>query len=126
MRKINNVPTSGGRIGKQLFQVADLRVLILLHSQPMSGYELRKKLMNSFKFNMSYGTLYPHLRTLEGSRIITGKWLRSELNRTNKKRIYKLTGRGRDILKTNVDNLSKIASKMRQMLSNRVRSKIRS
>ncbi len=121
----SGVSVSGNtRIGKQLFQVADLRVLCLLHSQPMSGYELRKKLLNSFKFNMSYGTLYPHLRTLESSKLITGKWRRSELNKTNKKRIYSLTERGQNILRTNVENLSNIAHKMHQMLTGRVRTRV--
>jgi len=125
MRKASSTPSLGnGRIGKQLFQVADLRVLVLLHAQPMSGYELRKKMLNSFKFNMSYGTLYPHLRTLESSKLITGRWRRSELNKTNKKRTYTLTSKGKNILRTNIDNLSTMVSRMHQMLSRRVRSRI--
>jgi DNA-binding PadR family transcriptional regulator len=47
--------------------VLELAILGLLKEQPIHGYELRKRLGDTFGFlsGVSYGSLYPALRRLE-------------------------------------------------------------
>lgn len=48
----------------------ELAILGILHESPMHGYELRKQLatkMGAFRAAISYGSLYPTLRRLQGS-----------------------------------------------------------
>ena len=52
----------------------DLAILGLLHESSMHGYELRKQLttkLGAFRAAISYGSLYPTLRRLQGSGYIT-------------------------------------------------------
>jgi len=50
--------------------LADLQILSLLASIPMTGYALRKSLFSSFGTKISFGTLYPRLRYLEKLSVI--------------------------------------------------------
>lgn len=55
-------------------EVLELAVLGLLHETPMHGYELRKRFaltLGSFRA-LSYGSLYPALRSLVAQGLITG------------------------------------------------------
>ncbi len=85
-------------------RILDMQVLCLLQMQQMSGYELRKNIERTFGYEISFGTLYPHLRTLENSRLIAGKWM----PRKPRKRMYGLTERGKEVLRTNAHNLSRL------------------
>jgi len=52
----------------------DLAILGILHESPMHGYELRKQLttkLGAFRAAISYGSLYPTLRRLQASHLIT-------------------------------------------------------
>jgi DNA-binding PadR family transcriptional regulator len=52
--------------------ILDLAVLGILHESPLHGYELRKRLnavLGTFR-TLSYGTLYPTLRSLQDARLI--------------------------------------------------------
>ena len=52
----------------------DLAVLGLLHESPMHGYELRKQLaakLGAIRAAISYGSLYPTLRRLQSTGLIT-------------------------------------------------------
>jgi len=93
-------------------QLVDIEILYLLTFSPKSGYELRKKLLSWFKINISYGTLYPHLHSLEKSGLIVGTWQQKFDEAPLKKRMYSLTPLGQKILRNNVENLSKIALTM--------------
>jgi DNA-binding PadR family transcriptional regulator len=52
----------------------DLAILGILHESPMHGYELRKQLttkLGAFRAAISYGSLYPTLRRLQASHLIS-------------------------------------------------------
>lgn len=80
----------------------DLAVLGLLHSSPMHGYELRKRLntlLGSFRA-FSYGSLYPCLRELQDR-----GWIAQEADASTgplagrrSKIVYKLTAEGKEHL----------------------------
>jgi DNA-binding PadR family transcriptional regulator len=93
-------------------QLVDIEILYLLTFSPKSGYELRKKLLGWFKINISYGTLYPHLHSLEKMGLIVGTWQQKFDEAPLKKRMYSLTPAGQKILRSNVENLSKISLTM--------------
>ena len=82
--------------------VLELAVLGLLHESPLHGYELRKRLntvLGSFRA-LSYGSLYPALRDLQGHGWICEDGTGAELpgGRPNRraKVIYKLTTEGKE------------------------------
>ncbi len=105
--------TEGKNVARQLL---DLEILYLLTFGAKSGYELKKSLLNSFNLNLSYGTLYPHLHSLEKEEIIHGNWEFQEDNAPLKKRVYTLTTSGSEKLARSMGNLSKIALTMQYML----------
>jgi DNA-binding PadR family transcriptional regulator len=83
--------------------VLELAVLGLLHESPMHGYELRKRLnalLGPFRV-LSYGTLYPCLKTL-----LTAGWIRevdadtplvpSPLAARRARIVYELTADGKE------------------------------
>jgi DNA-binding PadR family transcriptional regulator len=84
--------------------VLELAVLGLLHETPMHGYELRKRLnalLGTFRA-LSYGTLYPCLRTLQAN-----GWVREAsavapapapgtLSARRAKIVYELTAEGKE------------------------------
>jgi DNA-binding PadR family transcriptional regulator len=79
----------------------DLAVLGLLHENPMHGYELRKRLnalLGSFRA-LSYGTLYPCLKSLVGRGwIVESSALTSPAASTGgrAKVVYELTAEGKE------------------------------
>ncbi|WP_371811205.1 helix-turn-helix transcriptional regulator [Yimella sp. cx-51] len=81
----------------------ELAVLGLLHEQPMHGYELRKRLsgiLGAFRV-VSYGSLYPCLRTLSERGWITEH---AEQTRGKRPRIsYELTAEGKEQFQTLMD-----------------------
>ena len=98
-------------------QLVDIEILYLLTFTPKSGYELRKQLLNWFKINVSYGTLYPHLHSLEKTGFITGKWQQKFESAPLKKRTYSLTQAGNDVLRGSVESLTKITLTMQFMMT---------
>ncbi len=98
-------------------QLVDLEILYLLNFGPKSGYEFKKNLHGSFRLNISYGTLYPHLHSLEKSDLIQGTWQFQEENAPLKKRVYGLTPTGLEKLVRSISGLSKIAFTMLFMLT---------
>jgi DNA-binding PadR family transcriptional regulator len=95
----------------------DLEILYLLNPEPKSGYQLKKYLLNTFRINISYGTLYPHLHSLEKSKLILGTWNSQDVNEPLKKKIYSLTNLGADRLRSGVQGLGKIALTMQFFLT---------
>ena len=93
-------------------QLMDVEILYLLTFSPKSGYELRKLLSSWFKINISYGTLYPHLHSLEKSGLVTGAWQQKFDEAPLKKRMYSLTSLGQASLRGNIESMSKIALTM--------------
>src|SRR5947207_11594361 len=59
---------------KEASGMLDLAILGLLHESTMHGYELRKQLtakLGAIRAAISYGSLYPTLRRLQASGLIT-------------------------------------------------------
>jgi DNA-binding PadR family transcriptional regulator len=98
-------------------QLVDIEILYLLTFSPKSGYELRKQLLNWFKINVSYGTLYPHLHSLEKTGFITGKWQQKFESAPLRKCIYSLTQAGIEDLRGSVESLTKITLTMQFMMT---------
>jgi len=98
-------------------QLLDIEILYLLTPEPRSGYELKKHLLNLFHINISYGTLYPHLHSLEKSKLISGTWNSREPEEPMKKKMYSLTAQGSDKLRAGVEDLGKISLTMQFMLA---------
>ena len=98
-------------------RLVDLEILYLLTFSPKSGYELKKQLMSCFKVNVSYGTLYPHLHSLEKTGYVNGKQHQKYDTAPLKKRIYSLTSSGKEVLRGSIENLTKIALTMQFMMT---------
>ncbi|MGH8868717.1 MAG: helix-turn-helix transcriptional regulator [Actinomycetes bacterium] len=81
----------------------ELAVLGLLHETPLHGYELRKRLnvlLGSFRAALSYGTLYPCLKDLDGRGLIATEGVAAaEAARRSGRRskiVYRLTPEGKE------------------------------
>ena len=84
----------------------DLAILGLLHESPMHGYELRKQLntkLGAFRAAISYGSLYPTLRRMQGAGWITeespaGRPAGEVPLLTNRRSrvVYKITAEGKE------------------------------
>jgi DNA-binding PadR family transcriptional regulator len=81
--------------------VLELAVLGLLHTSPLHGYELRKRLntlLGPFRA-ISYGSLYPCLKDMLASGLIAADDAASESGPGRRSRIvYKLTAEGKERL----------------------------
>lgn len=76
------------------------------------GYTLRKDLAE-LGLEIDEGTLYPLLRRLEVQGLLTSEW-REESNR--KKRFYRLSPEGRQILKHLLAEMAKINSSLNRIV----------
>ena len=77
-----------------------------------SGYSLRKRL-NEDGIAIDEGTLYPLARRLEAQGLLSSQW-REESSR--KKRFYRLTGMGRDVLHRLSDEWRLLGSALEPLL----------
>jgi DNA-binding PadR family transcriptional regulator len=71
--------------------------IISLLNNPMSSYELYNELRTKFGLKTSYGTLYPWLRQLERSGILSSELVvrKDRLASQQRKRVYSLTELGK-------------------------------
>ncbi len=74
-------------------------ILGLLSIEPMSGYDIRQNFAESLSYfwSESYGQIYPTLRKLELSRLITP--VRQAAPDTRRRKVYTLTAAGRERLR---------------------------
>ena len=79
----------------------------------MGGYELRKELSAEFGIQVSFGTLYPHLKNLERSNFISQD---PDGEYHKRKKVYALTPNGANTLKFNALAIIKIANTLRPVL----------
>jgi len=77
-------------------------LLCLLTNQPMYGYQIIKDLERRSQgyFRLREGTLYPALHRLESAGLIRGNW--EQLPSGKKRRYYRLTGKGLELLEAKV------------------------
>lgn len=77
----------------------DVVILGFLYHEPMSGYDIKKRIDNELKyfFSGSYGSIYPALNTLEQSGLVT----KEEISEGGRGRtIYSISKPGEDYLKS--------------------------
>jgi DNA-binding PadR family transcriptional regulator len=88
-----------------------IAVLILVNKKPHHGYEIMKELdeKTSGFWKPTAGGIYPILKDLENSRYIEGEW---ERQKKRKRKIYKITETGRQVLEQALAKESQIAEKM--------------
>jgi DNA-binding PadR family transcriptional regulator len=77
--------------------VLELAVLGLLHESPMHGYELRKRVNAQFGWGrvLSFGSLYPCLKTMLRKGLITAESAATDTSR-RQKIVYTITAEGKD------------------------------
>jgi DNA-binding PadR family transcriptional regulator len=92
-----------------------LEMLSLLHTKPLTGYELRKSIKASFNHEISFGTLYPNLASLERLGFIQGRWVSLGENQLRRKRIFTLTDSGIRFLTDNLEKLHRLTESMQRM-----------
>jgi len=87
----------------------DILVLAELRNGPLSGYDVIAFIHNKFHLLVSSGTVYSLLYSLERDSLITGVW-------NQRKRVYKLTEKGEETIKTIMSANDKIQYLMASLL----------
>ena len=85
-------------IGEALKGHLDLLLLAVLENGPAHGYAIIEtlRLRSSAVFDLPEGTIYPALHRLESQGLLDSAW--SEDSGRRKRRIYRLTPKGREAL----------------------------
>ena len=78
----------------------ELLILSMISKQPMSGYDLIKKIYAETNVLLSQGTLYPILYIFEGASILKAQYEMGNI----RTKIYRLTPQGREIAQDKIDN----------------------
>jgi DNA-binding PadR family transcriptional regulator len=88
-----------------------IAVLILLSKKPYHGYEIMREIKERTMgfWRPTAGGIYPILRNLEDSKYIEGKW---DLQKKRKKKIFRITEAGKQVLKRSLAKESQIANSM--------------
>jgi DNA-binding PadR family transcriptional regulator len=88
-----------------------IAALILLSKKPYHGYEIMREIKERTKgfWRPTAGGIYPILRNLEDSRYIEGKW---EVEKKRKRKIFRITEAGKQVLKRSLAKESQIANSM--------------
>ena len=88
-----------------------MAVLFVLMQKPLHGYEIMK---NIDKWTLGIitptaGGVYPTLKELESRGLIKGEWIPEE-----RRRIYRITSKGKEVFKEAVEKHFKLASSIRR------------
>ena len=88
-----------------------IAVLILLSKKPYHGYEIMREIKERTMgfWRPTAGGIYPILRNLEDSKYIEGKW---DLQKKRKRKIFRITEAGKQVLKRSLAKESQIANSM--------------
>lgn len=76
----------------------DLVILSLLDPVPMTGYVLKKMLSTQYGLSISYGTLYPRLKSLEREGILRDSKSAGKYAARNSGTNYEITPSGRSVM----------------------------
>jgi DNA-binding PadR family transcriptional regulator len=87
----------------------DTIIMAELQNGPLSGYDVITYIHNKFGFLVSSGTVYSLLYALERNGLVEGVWI-------ERKRVYKLTGKGAKTIETILNSQDKIRSFMTTIL----------
>jgi DNA-binding PadR family transcriptional regulator len=81
----------------------DIIIMAELLKSPLSGYDVTSYIHNKFNLLISSGTVYSLMYSLERNGLVEGNW-------DERKRTYKLTGKGKKTIETilNADDRIKI------------------
>jgi len=88
----------------------DVLVLAELKKNVMSGYDIIGFIHNKFSMLVSSGTVYSLLYSMEREGLIEGRW-------NQRKRVYKLTGKGEETIKTILNANNEIQNLVKSLLS---------
>ena len=88
-----------------------IAVLILISKKPHHGYEIMREIKERTMgfWRPTAGGIYPILRNLEDSKYIEGKW---DLQKKRKRKIFRITQAGKQILERSLAKESQIANSM--------------
>jgi len=86
-------------------KLPDLFILYTLSSGPKTGYEVKKFVSQLFGATMSYGTLYPHLYSLERAGLIRGDWSPRQNVLNMQKKEYFLNSEGTKVIRSYIEAL---------------------
>ena len=78
-------------------------VLTLLEHKPLCGYDIIKTIFQRFNIPVSHGRVYPLLYSLEGRGI-----LKSEVQMGARVRVYSITERGTELIKSEAAEFAKV------------------
>jgi DNA-binding PadR family transcriptional regulator len=81
--------------------------LFLIKMGNQSGYQIRKAFKTHFDMNVSFGTIYPTLSELHKEGYLSRKE-----SKTDRRKMYSLTKRGRSKLATDIGMLSRTIAKL--------------
>jgi DNA-binding PadR family transcriptional regulator len=87
----------------------DVLVLAELRNSSMSGYDIIAYIHNKFRILVSSGTIYSMLYALERDGLIVGTW-------NQRKRVYNLTEKGEETIRTIMSANDKIQYLMTRLL----------
>jgi DNA-binding PadR family transcriptional regulator len=87
----------------------DVLVLAELRNSSMSGYDIIAYIHNKFRILVSSGTIYSMLYALERDGLIVGTW-------NQRKRVYNLTEKGEETIRTIMSANDKIQYLMTSLL----------
>jgi len=92
-------------------------ILWIIHRQPLHGYEVRKKIeeLTTGNYIPKPGAIYTILRRMEEKGLLTSQW-KKEVGRKGK-RIYHITEKGENLLKTRLEIMKKRIKLLEQMVS---------
>lgn len=76
-----------------LKEFMDVLIMGMMRNDELSGYDIISYIHEKFDYLVSSGTVYSILYSMERDGLITGK-------RVNRKRIYRLTRKGEETIKT--------------------------
>lgn len=93
----------------------DLLLLAALTAGPAHGYELAAKIRkhSDGEFVLAEGTIYPALHGLESRGLVTSSW---EVVAGRRRRVYELSGPGREAHERQVADWRRFASGMNRVL----------
>jgi PadR family transcriptional regulator PadR len=93
----------------------DLLLLAALAAGPAHGYELTASIRerSAGEFELAEGTVYPALHALESRGLITSTW---EVVGGRRRRVYELSGAGRDAKAQQTADWQRFASGMNRVL----------
>jgi PadR family transcriptional regulator len=97
----------------------ELLILALLDARPRHGYEIGKLIetRSGGRLTFRIGSLYPVLCRLEDRGLITGRW--RERAGERRRRFYRLTAEGRDVLRTQRTAWEEFSDAVNQILRSR-------